>query len=296
MIDGHLARLLMAGLLCSTPLLQGCSRSSALAAPGEADAAMAEYAGGNDMVDGEMLTDAGASSEQFEAQLPPGAAIGAVESPVLDDAKRADESATHDGGPKSSGDEGGDESSTRSEEPHPGRHIVYSAKAHIVVLSRDEGRKQAEELALHNGGWVESSRGDHMVLRIPARGLRPLLWQLDSIGQVVSRDFWSEDVTGEYVDLQTRITVLEKTRDQLLELLQRAENVKDALAVRERLDELTLQLERARGRMRKLSQLLAYSRLELQLSLATNNSHQRRNDTDPFPWVDHLGVESTAWR
>jgi hypothetical protein len=179
--------------------------------------------------------------------------------------------------------------------PEHGRQIIYIAGMQISVYNLEAALASVESLPDRFGGWVHSRNQSQVVLRLPADRLKPVMTELSTFGVVESRTLQAQDVTAEYVDLDSRIKVLRETQTQLLDLLGKAKTVEEALHVRRALDQVTMELEVALGRMRQLSDLIAYSTLTVTLiergpqdSIPTSN--------DPFRWVDTLGVEATEWR
>lgn len=181
------------------------------------------------------------------------------------------------------------------DEPDHGREIIYIAGMQISVYDLENAMNTVEALPETYGGWVHMRTQNQLVLRLPAIHLKPVMGLLSKIGVVEARTLQAQDVTAEYVDLESRIKVLRDTQTQLLDLLGKAKTVEEALHVRRALDQVTMELEVALGRMRQLADLIAYSTLTVTLiergpqdSIPTSN--------DPFRWVDSLGVEATEWR
>lgn len=184
------------------------------------------------------------------------------------------------------------------EEPDPaahGRQIIYTAAMHVTVFNIDEAMEAAQEIPEKHGGYVHSLSEGHIVMRIPAKHLRSVMDALGEYGVVENRTLNAQDVTAEYVDLESRIRVLRETQNQLIELLGKARTVEEALRVRETLDRITMELELALGRMRQLENLVSFSTLTL--TMVERGPHQPiPSSNDPFPWVDGLGVEATEWK
>lgn len=181
------------------------------------------------------------------------------------------------------------------DKPDHGRQIIYVAGMQVSVYSLEEAMNAVEAMPDTYGGWVHQRTQNQVVLRLPAIQLKPAMAALAKLGVVEARTLQAQDVTAEYVDLDSRIKVLRETQEQLLDLLAKAKTVEEALHVRRALDEVTMELELALGRMRQLSDMIAYSTLTVTLiergpqdSIPTSN--------DPFRWVDSLGVEATEWR
>lgn len=179
--------------------------------------------------------------------------------------------------------------------PDPGRHIIYTATMQISVFNLKNAVVRAEALPAKHGGYVQNMSGNHFVMRIPAGKLRTVMDELASLGVVDSRTLDAQDVTEEFLDIETRIAVLEGTQKQMLELLTKARTVEEALKVRQALDQITMELEVLKGRLRRLESLTEYSTLTL--VLVERGPHTTTpSSNDPFPWVDELGVEATEWK
>ncbi|HPD42084.1 MAG TPA: DUF4349 domain-containing protein, partial [Anaerolineae bacterium] len=74
-----------------------------------------------------------------------------------------------------------------------------------------------------------------------------------------------QDVTDEYVDLQSRLGNLEATRDRIRTFLDQAQTVDEALRVNEQLAAVEAQIEQVKGRMVYLRERSAYSTITVQL-------------------------------
>ena len=175
------------------------------------------------------------------------------------------------------------------------RQVVYTAALHVSVYELDAAAELAESLPGKYGGWIESRYDYQITLRIRAEHLFDAIAELSALGVVLDRQLHAEDVTAEYVDLEARIRILEELVAQLEALLARAKCVELALEIRVALDRARLELEVARARMRALVEMIDFSTLTLFLS-QRGPAEQFPSTTDPFPWVDELGVELTAYR
>jgi hypothetical protein len=179
--------------------------------------------------------------------------------------------------------------------PKHGRQIIYTASLGIGVYDLQQAMAAAEALPERHGGWIHMRTEGQLIMRLPAAALRTAMDELGELGIVQSRTLQAEDVTTEYVDLESRIKVLKDTQTQLLALLEKAKTVEEALHVRRALDDVTLELEAALGRMRQLTNLISFSTLTVYL-YELGPTQPIPSSNDPFPWVDELGVETTEWR
>lgn len=175
------------------------------------------------------------------------------------------------------------------------RQIIYTAELHVSVYDVDVSSLVVQAMPARFGGWLQERRDEMIILRVPAERLEEAMAFVAELGVVELRALMAEDVTAEYVDLESRIRVLRETQAQLELLLERAKTVEETLEIRRALDRVNLELELALGRMRELSQSIAFSTLIVRLSERGPGRGMPQPD-DPFPWVDELGVEATAYR
>ena len=161
--------------------------------------------------------------------------------------------------------------------PSVGPRVIQTASLTVLVPrdSFDARVEEARSLAAGLGGFVVSStaaqgadrrlvRGT-LVLRVPARSYAEAMEALAGLGRVDARRETGQDVSQELVDLEARARHLEAVERQLLELLGRARTVAAALAVQSRLNEVQLQLEQTRGRLRYLDDQVTFATISLSL-------------------------------
>jgi hypothetical protein len=105
-----------------------------------------------------------------------------------------------------------------------------------------------------------------IVFRVPAERFDEAITLTEEQAiRVLSRSVSGDDVTEEFVDLESRLRNLEATQDRLLDLLDRAETVEEALQVSNSLTNVQGQIEQVRGRMQYLQQSAALSTITVSL-------------------------------
>ena len=150
------------------------------------------------------------------------------------------------------------------------RTVTMSLVASDVSSSVDQIGAVAREL----GGWVvatdrNSRHYGFVAIRVPAQVLDDAVVRLRRLAvEVVSESSTSDDVTDEYVDTQSRLKTLRATEESMLQLMQQAANVEEALLVRNELVEIQAEIESLLGRIKFLEQTSAFSLIEVELSLA----------------------------
>jgi hypothetical protein len=159
--------------------------------------------------------------------------------------------------------------------PSSGPRVIQAASLSLSV-PRNEFRQtvdRARNVALGLGGFVVSSSASQgaerrlvagtLVVRVPERSYAQAMERLSDLGRVEAREESGQDVSQELVDLGSRARHLEAVERQLLELLQRADTVAAALAVQSQLNEVQLELEQARGRLRFLDDQVSFATISL---------------------------------
>lgn len=105
-----------------------------------------------------------------------------------------------------------------------------------------------------------------LTFRIPADSFDAALTSLEEVAdEVLSRTVSGDDVTEEFVDLQSRLRTLEATQARLFEFLDEAATVEEALEVNRTLTEIEAEIELAKGRMQYLQQSAALSTVNVTL-------------------------------
>lgn len=161
--------------------------------------------------------------------------------------------------------------------PSPGTRVIQTASLSLSVARQrfQETVEEARSLASGVGGFVVSSSASQgrerrlvsgtLVLRIPGRSYAQALKALSALGRVEALQEAGQDVSQEFVDLEARGRHLEAVERQLLELLNKADDVPAALAVQSRLDDVQLELEQVRGRLRYLDDQVTFATISLQI-------------------------------
>lgn len=154
------------------------------------------------------------------------------------------------------------------------RKIVQTASLQLQVEEVGAGFEEVGRIAMAAGGFVASSKfsykGEEQIasvtIRVPSAAYQGVLSQLRGLAEKVdAEDSNASDVTEEYTDLESRLRNLQATRDQLLNLLGRAQTVTDILTVQDRLNSVTGEMEQVMGRMQLLDNLTDLSTVTVHL-------------------------------
>jgi hypothetical protein len=155
------------------------------------------------------------------------------------------------------------------------RMIIYTGN--LVLVVKDSGAAQVDAVAIAEGagGYVAGSdsytygdglRRINLTLRVPAESFNATMDALRDLSIEVTEDaISSQDVTQEYVDLESRLKALEVKAARLEELMDEAEDTEAVLAVYEELSRTQIEIEETKGRMRYLERQSAMATISVTL-------------------------------
>jgi hypothetical protein len=106
-----------------------------------------------------------------------------------------------------------------------------------------------------------------MTLAVPAENLEISMRRIGDLALEVTRESTTgEDVSAEFVDLQSRLRNLTATRDRLRTFLEQSQTVTEALAVNTQLADIEGQIEQVQGRMNYLTAREAFSTITVTIN------------------------------
>jgi len=158
------------------------------------------------------------------------------------------------------------------------RMIIKNADIRLQVNDTDVAVDGVTQIAGDVGGYIISSRtwyqnisGQSMkyssiTIGVPADQFEFAMRRLRALAvKVMDENASGEDVTDQYVDLQSQLQNLEATRARLLVFLNESKTVAEALQVNQELSKIEQQIEEIKGRMNYLQNRSAYSTITIDL-------------------------------
>ena len=154
------------------------------------------------------------------------------------------------------------------------RKIVRTGSITMEVSDISKAQADITDIAGQYKGYVVSSnqRADQeepngsISIRIPAGSFNDALRKLRALAiKVTYENTNSQDVTEQYMDLEAQLKNYQATEAQYLELLKKADNVKDILEVQRELSNVRGNIERVKGRMQYLERTSDMSLIEITL-------------------------------
>ncbi len=154
------------------------------------------------------------------------------------------------------------------------RMVVKTAELGVRADDVRGSAEEAREVSARYGGEVLSSRvyagsgpvSADLVLSVPSGEFEAALDELRGLGTRITTDtVEGQDVTEEFVDLESRERNLLAAEESLLTLYDRAESVDDTLTVERELTDIRGQIEEVQGRIQYLERRTATSEIILHL-------------------------------
>jgi hypothetical protein len=148
------------------------------------------------------------------------------------------------------------------------RLVIKDAELELLIGDTDKAINQVTKVASDYGGYIIGSRTWYsdeykhasLKLGIPAANFEEALTELRRLGlRVLQETASGQDVTAEYVDLESKLTNLEATAVRVRNFLDSAQNLDEVLRINQELSDLEAQIEQVRGQMRFYEGRAAFS-------------------------------------
>lgn len=179
-------------------------------------------------------------------------------------------------------DTGGDAAQQEAEAvADTSRKLITTMEMSAETDNFDEASTQIEAKVGELGGYIESSdiyngssygddrsrenRRANYVIRIPADKLKEFVDGIGEAYNITSRLTNVEDVTLQYVDLESKKKALLTEEESLLKILESAQTVEDIITVQDRLSQVRYQLENMESQLRTFDNQIDYSTVNLSL-------------------------------
>ncbi len=169
-------------------------------------------------------------------------------------------------------------------QPPPSQNAIE--KTGSVVLSVKYGTfnetiNRLSGLATGSGGFVGNSQSQSenglmtgsITLEVPVNSFESVVGQVESLGKVVSVSTKATNVTGQVVDLASRIQALQDSLAQYEKILSQAYSIGDVLSVQSQIDSIQSQIEQLQGEQNLMNSVTIYSSLNISVNELGRTGH-----------------------
>jgi len=117
---------------------------------------------------------------------------------------------------------------------------------------------------------------------VPAANFDPTIDQLSKVGKVQNEQITGTEVSGQYLDLQTRLGNAEAQRAAMLALLTQAKTINDMITVQNQIAQITGQIEQLKGQIKYLDDHTSFSALTITMTEAPATAQAAASDNWGF--------------
>ncbi|MCD6367193.1 MAG: DUF4349 domain-containing protein [Bacteroidales bacterium] len=199
------------------------------------------------------------------------------------DSMTAAKSAANDAYIEESVDEAGNPSSEYSEDiPEPEAKVIKTGNVKIEVEDYTAALKKIKAtIAKYHGTIMNENESSYsygiennLTIRMKSNLFDTLLNQITDGQKVVSKDISAQDVTEEFVDIQTRLKSKKGVRDRYSELLKQAKTINEIVTVEEQLRRIQEEIEAKEGRLKYLTNRTQFSTINLTIDQYDSNLYE----------------------
>ncbi len=158
-----------------------------------------------------------------------------------------------------------------------GPRIIRTASLIVQVANGkfDSALTRLIDLAAREGGYVAGSsavsddseriRTGTITFAVPSDKYEETISQVRGYGTVQAFNSSAQDVSQQYVDLNSRLKAAEAQRDAMLTLLQRATTINEIINIQNQIGQITSQIEQLKGQISFLEHATGYSTINVTL-------------------------------
>ncbi|WP_151734294.1 DUF4349 domain-containing protein ['Paenibacillus yunnanensis' Narsing Rao et al. 2020] len=181
------------------------------------------------------------------------------------------------------------------------KKLIYKANLVMEVKDYTAAQTEVRNMVTLAGGYIiefsenvsDFERGGTFILKVPASGFSPFLDNLEKIeNENLQRSIQGQDVSEEYVDLESTLKAKELMEKRYLEFMEQATKSADLVAFANQLGAIQEEIAQIKGRMRYIDQNVSFSTVELRLYQVDDlTADAAKKEQDPL-----LSRASDAWK
>lgn len=167
--------------------------------------------------------------------------------------------------------------SSLTEEAAVGRKLIKTVSMNVETEEFDELVSKLKQRVGELGGYIEKSemRGNayysdsrwaDITIRVPSDKLEGFVNEVAQISNITWKSENVDDITLNYVDVESRKNALEIEQERLLALLEIAESVEDVIAIESRLSEVRYEMQSYASQLLVYDNQVDYSTIYLSIS------------------------------
>lgn len=162
------------------------------------------------------------------------------------------------------------------------RKLIRNGSIEFEVSSVADTKQKVTDLVNEAGGYISTDNQNNysgspryeQVARIPADKLDDFISKIEALAKKVdNKSISTQDVTEEFIDVETRLATKKELEARYRDLLKQAHTVKDIIEVEAQLNNVRGEIESMEGRLKYLNSQVSYSTLTLSYYQATSGNY-----------------------
>lgn len=173
------------------------------------------------------------------------------------------------------------------------KKLIY--RANVVMEVKDYAKAQSEirNLVTLTGGYIvefsenqsQHEKGGTFMLKVPADGFSSFLDRLNELKPVsLQQGIQGQDVSEEYVDLESRLKVKQAMEARYLKFVDEATKTTQLVEFVNELERIQTEIEQIKGRMRYINNNVSFSTIEIRVYQPMDNSIVKLNEEKSPLW------------
>ncbi|MCZ8537604.1 DUF4349 domain-containing protein [Paenisporosarcina quisquiliarum] len=155
------------------------------------------------------------------------------------------------------------------------RMIIHKAILSVNVKELDKAQSNIQKKVEQYGGYIVESNvyqeddqtsSGTMIVRVPEENFEKFLLEAEGeAAKVLERNVTGQDVTEQYVDLESRVRSKRAVEERLLDFMSKAQKTEDLLKISEDLAQVQEEIEVMVGKMKYLENQTSFSTIEISM-------------------------------
>ena len=155
--------------------------------------------------------------------------------------------------------------------------LIKTVSLNVETKSFDEMLSFIVNKTSELNGYVENSdisgygyedyegftRSATYTIRIPKDKADSFVDEISAEGHITSKNENVEDVTLQYIDIDSHIKALETEYNKLLELMDKAENMEDVISIQSRISQITYEKQNYESQLRVMDNKIEYTKISI---------------------------------
>lgn len=162
------------------------------------------------------------------------------------------------------------------------RKLIKNGSIEFEVGSVSDTKTKITALVTEAGGYISSDNQNNysgaprfeQVARIPSDKLDDFVTKIEGLAKKVdSKSISTQDVTEEFIDVETRLATKKELEARYRDLLKQAKTVKDIIEVETQLNNVRGEIESMEGRLKYLTSQVSFSTLSISYYEAVSGNY-----------------------